>query len=339
MNRVQIIYNTGNATSIARLMERLAESLGGPAHCSLHHYDIKAGYWAKIRHFLTPRPRIWRDTLRAQVLVIHTSVVYSLAQIMLAKLTGAKIVVFMWDIYPDSYIAYRTRKFRTLFRVYAFLERRLLKSADVVLLPSKDYAPVAEKIGIKHPALFPVWPFTEPLRPDTKRKDPDALHIGFAGAVNVLRGLPEAITRLGAIRHTNIVLHIWSADTFDVAALAPMKNLRIIVHGFVDQSALIQQIRGLDAGLACLSAEFDQPAFPSKIISYISSGIPVIYCGPELAAVSAFLEEFGVGVSLPAQGEMNLEAALLAVTTDFPEHQQAALAYLALTDEKLAHFQ
>ena len=319
-------------------MMHLAKALGGPAHCSLHHYDIQAGYWAKIRHFLTPRPRIWRDTLKARVLVIHTSVVYSLAQIILAKLTGTKIVVFVWDIYPESYIAYRTRKFRTLFKVYAFLERRLLKSADVVLLPTTDYVAIAAKIGIKHPVMFPVWPFTETLRPDTARKDPDALHIGFAGAVNVLRGLPEAITRLGAIKHSNIVLHIWSADEFDAADLALTKNLRIEVHGFVDQSALVQEIRGLDAGLACLSTGFNQPAFPSKIISYISSGIPVIYCGPELAAVSSFLDEFGVGVSLPAQGDIDLEAALSAVTTGFAEHQKAALAYLALTDEKLAHF-
>ncbi len=338
MHKIHIVYNTSNTTSIARLMARLAEALGGSAHCSVHSYDIKPGYWAKIKHFLAPRPRIWRDTLRADTLVIHTSVVYSLANIIIAKLAGAKIVVFMWDIYPASYISHRNHKFRTLFKLYGLLERRILKTADVVFLPSQDYAAIATKIGVKRPVIFPVWPFTERLIPDTARKDPDALHIGFAGAVNVLRGLPEAIARLGAVTHTNIVLHVWTADKFDVDALALRENLRIVVHDFVDQATLIQQIRGLDAGLACLSVGFEQPAFPSKIASYISSGIPVIYCGPALAGVSSFLQDFGVGVSLPTQGDIDLEAELSMVTTNFADHQQAALAHLALTDEKLAHF-
>ena len=336
MKKVNILHNTNGAISTAYLLNALVDAIGDSAKCSLHHHDIKPGVWSKIKHFLVPDFSIWRDTARAQVLFIHTTVIFSLTQIIIAKLMRTKIVVIFWDAYPESFVSLGGWKNSVALRVYALLERRILRAADTVLLPSEDYTEHAQKIGLKNYIIMPLWPFSPIASPITVRKDPNALHIGFAGALNPIRGFADAIQSLGAAHAGKIVLHLYSSSKLETDARGLPKNIEIVEHGFVEQSLLVTELRQLDAGLVCLNPSFDLPAFPSKIVSYVSSGIPVIYSGPQSTGISSFLEKHRVGVCLSSSMPGDLENQLLSMKSDFTENQVNALSYLALTEGKLA---
>ena len=334
VKKINVIHNTSSTASSAYLLDTLVDAIGGQTECYLHSYNIKFGAVSKIKHFLIPHLSIWRDTARSNVLLIHTSTIFSLTQVLIAKLTLTKVVVILWDVYPESFISFKKQKHKTIFTIYAALEKSILRAADLVLLPSEDYKEAAQNIGIKKGVIFPLWPFSTIVEPITKRKDPKALHIGFAGSLNPIRGLPDAIQNLGARYLGNITLHLYSSGKFDVTEEELPQNIKVVEHGFIDQNLLVSELRQLDAGLVCLNPSFDQPAFPSKIISYVSSGIPVIYHGPELLGVSSFLERYCVGISLSSSS--NLASEILSVKSNFTENQKKALSYLELTEEKLA---
>lgn len=335
MSKINIIHNANSKTSSAHLLATLVEALEDHADCSLHHYALKPGFWGKIKHFLTPNFRIWRDTYRAQILLIHTSVLFSLTQVLIAKLTRTKIVVIFWDAYPASFLFFGKHKNTALIKLYKRLEERILRAADMVLLPSQDYVAHAQSIGLKHCNIFPLWPFLPTQTPITKRKDPTRLHIGYAGVLNTIRGFPDAVQNLGACYSGSIVLHVFSAEWLDLGSRELPKNIEIVEHGYVDQNLLVSELRQLDAGLVCLHPEFGLPAFPSKIISYITSGLPVIYSGPKLTGVCSFLEENKVGICLASLADRDLENELLLLKADFETHQTRALADLELSLARL----
>jgi len=335
MNKINIIHNLSNNNPAAQLLETLVEVLGDRADCSMHYYALKPGIWCKIKHFLTPNFRIWRDTYRAQTLLIHTSVVFSLTQVLIAKLTGTKVVIIFWDIYPRSALFFGKHKNTVLVRLYQNLEERILQAADLVLLPSQDYVAHAQSIGLEQYEIFPLWPFLPKRAPITKRKDPTRLHIGYAGMLNDIRGIPDAVQMLGACYSGDITLHIFSPERLKLGAQKVPDNIEIAEHGYVDQNLLVTELMQLDAGLVCLHPQFDLPAFPSKIISYITSGLPVIYSGPKSTAIREYLEKNKVGICLSPTKSVDLGKELIGLKANFTESQTCALASLELTKERL----
>lgn len=336
VKKIHIVQNASSTSASAYLLRALAEALDDYASCNLYHYNLKRSKLGKLKHFFIPKLSLWINVAKSQVLIVPTSAIYSLTQVIIAKLTGTKIVIILWDIYPESFLNYKKRKGTFIFRLYSLLEKRALRWADLVLLPSVDYQKSAELIGLNNTNIFPLWPFTDILEPRTERTDSNALHIGFAGTLNPIRGLPHAIDKLGTSYDGPLVLHLFSAERLNISHCDIPKNIKLIQHGFVDQDVLVARLRQLDAGLVCLNPEFDQPAFPSKIVSYIASGIPIIYSGVKSNGISTFLETHHVGISLTDERTINFEKELRLIKSSFAEYQKSALSYLALSEEKIA---
>ena len=257
---------------------------------------------------------------------------------MLAKLLRKRVVAIFWDVYPGSFVGVGRGMNLFAQKLYTFLETGLLKVCDKVLLPSTDYQAHAQSIGLSNTEILPLWPFTVPQKPLTALREPSGdkvLHIGFAGTVNPLRGLPEAILNLARSADCHIHMHLFTATAVEIPSDAQPKNLTLTHHGFINQNVLVETLRTLDAGLVCLSKAYLEPAFPSKIVSNICSGIPIIYSGPKALGLSKFLKRHNVGMTVGNTEHTGLYEAIRSIKHSFTASQKSAITELSLNEDKL----
>lgn len=92
----------------------------------------------------------------------------------------------------------------------------------------------------------------------------------------------------------------------------------------------------MDAGLVCLDPRFTFPAMPSKILAYVTAGLPVVFRGPPAPALRRFLAETGVGISVAEDGAGDLGARIRALRANFAPRQRAFLDATRLEWDRLA---
>lgn len=72
------------------------------------------------------------------------------------------------------------------------------------------------------------------------------------------------------------------------------ENAKLISH--ISSSEFDKLVRSCDAGLIFLDHRFSIPNYPSRLLSYLSAGLPVVAATDKNTDIGEFLEENGVGV-------------------------------------------
>ncbi|MFQ5622075.1 MAG: hypothetical protein ACE5FS_01640 [Paracoccaceae bacterium] len=313
--RVVMIANGTADQTAGRLLARLAAGVRRSGHIFLHFRDLPAGRWAKMRYLLTPDRRLIGGLARCDTVVVHTAAMLSLPAMLTARALRKRVVVFFWDDY--------TARAGGAGRVAGTLERFALKLAHAVAVPSGDYlrAPPVRKAAAV--SVVPLWPSHENMPPHaTLPRQGARMRIVFAGQINALRDIPGAVAELAPRLPEASELHVFSAGRPDIGAGLP-RNFRIIGHRRVAQDSLPRRLSAFDFGLVSLDRGFRGPAFPSKILTYLAAGLPVIYRGPQLDAVVELLERRQLGVVLRAGETSDLTSRLTALAAGFASARAA----------------
>ncbi len=339
--RVLIVNSTDSGTSSGQLLEQLgiAINASGQATAQILHLGVRKGWHRRLRAILLPSLARLRAIWSADIIVVHTSVLFFAAEILGARLLGKRVKSIFWDSYPASFTVLKPISLRTrLLCPYRLCEAELLRLCHQVLLPNSDYDRAVASMGVMHTAYLPLWPTVARTMPDRDqcRHSDGAIHVAFTGAANPIRGLQNAINILLQHTQTPIVLHLYGRQFPQLETDRGPGKITIRHHGFVAPDILATQISKMDAGLVSLHPEFDLPAFPSKIVSYISTGLPILYVGPQQPALQHFLESTNIGLVARSEIVANLGAALLAIRQTLIPAQAKALNELDLTEEKIA---
>lgn len=87
----------------------------------------------------------------------------------------------------------------------------------------------------------------------------------------------------------------------------------IYFSGYMQQSKLNAHLHLFEAGLAPIQRDVERFAFPSKIIGYLSQGLPVISFSSENSSIAVLCSEneFGINSTLPIDGSMDKFKAIL----------------------------
>lgn len=339
--RVLIVNSTDARTSSGQLLDQLgiAINASGQATAQVLHLGVRRGWHRRLRAILLPSLVRLRAIWSADVVVVHTSVLFFAVEILGARLLGKRVKSIFWDSYPASFTVLKPPSVRArLLCLYRFCESSLLRSCHQVLLPSPDYDCNVKSMGVTNTAYLPLWPIVAPTIPDRDqpRQSDGALHIVFTGAANPIRGLQNAIDILGQNTQTPIVLHLFGRQFPQLETDRGPGTITIRHHGFVEPDIIGTQISQMDAGLVSLHPDFDLPAFPSKIVSYISTGLPILYIGPQQLALQHFLESTKIGLVANSETIANLDADLSAIRHTLTLAQAKALKELNLTEDKIA---
>ena len=340
--RILLLANGEAASGPGRRLGALGAFLADRHTVSVRCRDLPADGFARPLSLLEPDAGTIGDLIRCGTLVIHAPVALSALPAAVARLTGKRLVVVVWEIRSDALRTPGGRLGRLTRRIHDWIERRIYAAAHKVLVPSADFAAsplLAPCAG--RTLVMPVWPGAgeRMLAPAPPRADDGTLRLAYSGPVDRMRNLAQTARILTKVQPRPITLDVCSPDPFPMAHDGPIPTrVTVAHHGDVPAPERPARVRAADAGLVSLSPDLKHPAMPAEIVSFVLAGVPVVYAGPAAPALREMLERFGVGICLErdAEGETDLHARLAAIRADFGPRQRAFLDAVRLDWTRLS---
>jgi hypothetical protein len=134
------------------------------------------------------------------------------------------------------------------------------------------------------------------------------LRLAFVGTILVEKEFNLFVNYLRLMRDQNIqmTLEFWSAHSYAKADW--FENDWMIQHGHIPRHLLTKEISNCDFGVICMpldsdSARYSYYSFPTKFITYISSGITPIILGSRQSAVMQMAESYDIGIRLISENK------------------------------------
>ncbi|WP_224199420.1 MULTISPECIES: glycosyltransferase [Pacificimonas] len=270
---------------------------------------------------------------RHAMVLSHSAAAFSLPTLLAAKLTGRPIILVIWDIYPES-LGWASRH-RLLSWCLSKLENAAYALSDLVLVNSEDYLQHVRRKGAGNVRVVPMWTVEEP-RPalGQPRRPSDPLRLAWAGQINPLRDLPSTVRQVLDSCRGEVELHLFTSSDIPPALVQLAQaegRLTLKERGFLPLEKLYSELGRLDFGLVSIDPRFDMPFFPSKTMSYLLAGIPVLFEGPRTPALDRLFDADGIGLRVDEVTEERLSALHQA----FPERRRR---YLERVETEVADF-
>jgi colanic acid biosynthesis glycosyl transferase WcaI len=243
---------------------------------------------------------------------------------------GARFVFWLQDIYSEAIGRIVPQKFPVLGHLvaawYRHLEFRMLRDSDHVVPITADFVPIISRKGVR-PAKITVvdnWaPLEElPLYPrdnDWAREHMpgDGLRIVYSGTLgykhnpdlllDLARGVPGAAVH---VYSEGAVAEKLARD----AAEAGLTNLAL--HPWVPFEHLPKMLSGADLFVVVIEPEAGVYSVPSKVLSYLAIGRPIIASMPLNNAAARLIEDNRAGFVQPPGREDELVRKANALASD-----------------------
>lgn len=322
------IYGNGTVQDgTGRLLSSLASELGELGiDVTFRLRGAPRGVLPKIKWMLSGIARDAGHLRGADVIIVHTALSLNIPLLLLAQLMKRPVVGFAWDVYPESTRAAGKLTNPAVLALYGIAERLGYLLCDVLLVPSDDYIPHLPGRAAKKSLAFPMWVTDFPRALNALPPAGTYTKLAFAGQINSIRGIGGAVGELlSAYPEHEFHLSVYSADPLpdDLVELERQSERLVVRHGgYLSPDDLRKELASQDFGLVALDPAFALPAFPSKIMTYIAVGIPVLYSGPSFPGIIQFFQQSRLGARV-VQGKVpDLEALRL----DYPHARQKYLS-------------
>lgn len=245
----------------------------------------------------------FRAFRRADVVMAATTppVVVALVCSLLARAAGARFVYHKQDVWPEVLAFQRGDRqgpvLRSLRRIDAGTESR----SDAVVVLSGDMAKTVEARGTSPSRIrvinnFDPWPLgveCSGFQPD------DTLDVVFAGNLGNFQGV-EALADLVEVTSTNprIRWHFFGDGVLRpmVEELAARGGVDYYGHRSPEEVASFVATRA-DLGVVSLNSGVIRAAYPSKTMTYLRNGCPLLALVEDDTELSVMVSDRGIGVA------------------------------------------
>jgi glycosyltransferase involved in cell wall biosynthesis len=279
--------------------------------------------------------------------------------IFLKWIKGAKLVIWVQDLWPESLEATGFVRNRKLLKLVEILVRWIYRHADLILVQSEAFvAPVAALAEHGKISYYPnsadnvFFQDTQHQQPSAVAGLRDGFSIVFAGNLGTAQSVETIIAAAALLQnqpHIRLVL-VGNGSRADwlSAEIARLKLQNVIMAGQHPLDAMPAILRQAGALLVSLR---DEPIFrqtvPSKLQAYLAMGRPIIAClNGEGARI---VTQAQAGIACAADNAPALAAAILEMSrlgeaereqlgqnglTYFKQHFDSAM----LTQNLITHF-
>lgn len=204
--------------------------------------------------------------------------------------SSAKLVTVVYDIYPDVAINSEALRSQTLIRVARAVEQASYRVSDRIVVLSHGFRSrlVVRGVPAAKISVIPVWLRDNEIQP-TPRMNPWRESLGiaesqfvvlYAGTLGVASGasvIVDAARRLNGSEHV-LFLVVGNgqekARMQELAAQYKLENLRFLPFQPRAQLANVQATA--DLALVTLGKGMGHSSVPSKVISYLAAGRPIL---------------------------------------------------------------
>jgi len=325
---------TPNQTT-TQLLRGLATRIERVMRCEVRLRNLPPGKFAKFVSALRSEWGNLKALRHHKMVMTHSAALFSLPTLIAAKLSGKTTVIIVWDIYPESFGWSGLRA--PLAWLAMLFENLALTLADLVIINSEDYLPFVRQKGAETIQVTPMW--TQGALPLNliQLRASTTLKIAWAGQINSLRDLTGTMRNLLAHYIDPVELHLFSPD-------GPPPNLYLLERGndqfyiekrgFLPLADLSIALSKLDFGLVSIDPAFPLPVFPSKIMTYLLAGIPVLFEGPRTPTFDRLFSDRGIGLHIEMLETTDIEE----FRRKFPQRRRAYLDWveqetIALADQ------
>jgi len=263
------------------------------------------------------------------VLVYSPPLFLGLSAMVLRILKRVPFVFNVHDLFPQTAIDLGMLKNPFLIRLFHNLEKYLYQKADWITVHSsgnRDWV-VAHGGNNVRSVVMPIWMDVNKLKPGPRnniwrhRQGLDnktvVLFAGTLGFNQDVEIILKAACRLRNHQDLEFVIigdGAQKVEMMDKSRQMELVNIRWLDWQPRDEFHLVMHTA--DIALATLKEEVSTPVVPSKILSAMSAGCPVITCMPMEGDAPKLVMEANSGIALPPGDDAKLSEAILRLRND-----------------------
>jgi len=250
---------------------------------------------------------------RPDVVVVETDPpLLCLLGALLRRCYGAKLVVYLQDIYPDiaialgklpdGRIAQRLRKL--MFGIY--------RRADRVVVLSRDMEQLLIRSGVAQQKIscIPNWVDTAHIVPQKKQNAFRAEHaldgelvIMYSGNMGLCQRLDDVLAAADRLRDRDDVLFVLIGDGASRASLEQtarrlaLPNVRFLPYQ--PRQRLAESLSAADLHVIPLDPRITSCLMPSKLYPVLASGSPLLAVAPDDCELAELTRQHDIGTVIP----------------------------------------
>lgn len=331
-------------------VHRVARPIVGP-------HGLARRAWAYGRYYLGARAALRRIVQPGDIVVAKTDPpLLSVALASLAKSRGAKLVIWLQDLFPEVAEQYGIPGMGGALGAYLRRKRdHSLGLADaVVAIGEKMSARLSESRSVAPERLRVVhnWADGHSLMPLPHPQNElrarwelgDKFVVGYSGNLGRVHEFDTLLGAASRLRgEAGIIFLVVGAgprlaQVRERVAAGNLSNIRF--QPLQERESLLQSLNAADIHLSILRPEFEGLVVPSKLYGIMAVGRPAIFVGDPAGETAAILNSAGAGVSVAAGDDEGLARAILRLR-DFPAERarlgaNARKAFEASYDMRIA---
>jgi len=272
---------------------------------------------AIAKHILLRRRRNRYDMVMAStmppVLVAATARTCS-------RLRGGGFVYHMMDIYPEIALTSGMAKRGLLMRWLAAVDRRNCARASKVVVLCEDMRDALAARGLDTGNVvllnnFQLESFDgEGSMPSGLEKPEGSFRLLFAGNIGRFQGLENMIAAMALLDDLPELRLDLLGDGAGRAALEELAGerlgKRIFFHGYQPLENAIHVIATADLGLIALNPGIFRLAYPSKTMTYLGVGAPLLLVIESASELARMVEREAIGYHAPQEAPQALAAVI-----------------------------
>ncbi|WP_419308209.1 glycosyltransferase family 4 protein [Chromohalobacter israelensis] len=254
---------------------------------------------------------LWKAfTRKYDVIMISTAppVLGGAAAALASKLTGARFIYHCMDIHPE--VGKVSGEFANplVFSVLSKLDQWACRQAAPVVVLSQDMAntlrerPDGKKLSLRVLNNFSL-PAERPMPNELPFDWPtEAFTVLFAGNVGRFQGLDTVVEAMGELRHRDDIAFVMMGEGVAKSALqerAVELGARIQFVGHQPVEVAKAAMQRADAGFVSLTADIYRYAYPSKTMTYLEQGCPLIVAVEPESELASEVITGGYGYAIP----------------------------------------
>lgn len=284
---------------------------------------------------------------RFDVVMVSTAppIVVGLAAALAVKMRGASFIYHCMDIHPE--IGAISGEFRNpiIFRVLRALDTFSCNLAKKVIVLSTDMKKsVEQRPGFKRDNITVLNNFSMPDHDDTTSVDAGLLkakgkfRVLFAGNLGRFQGLEVFVDAM------RLLSHIPDMELTFLGEGKALQSLRQRAHNLDNVTFLPHQpvsvarevMRDADLGIVSLNKDIYKYAFPSKTMTYLAEGCPLLVSVEKESELMSFIVENDVGVCADIGSPQSIAEAVEYVFRDKARHDEMKKAAKRLSENLFA---
>jgi glycosyltransferase involved in cell wall biosynthesis len=271
---------------------------------------------------------------RYDVVMISTSppIVAGLAAGLAARLRGASFVYHCQDLHPEVALHSRLLRRGLVYRLLLWLDSGNCRRASKVVVLSDDMKMTLRERGIAVDGRievvnnFALNGDSEPAVPEELEKSPGTFRIMFAGNIGRFQRLEQLIDIAQVLSHDRRVEFVFLGDGAAKKQLMTqaeaMLGSTVKFVGHVPIDVVGQALSTADLCVVSLSPEIYRVAYPSKTMSYLCAGKPLLVFVEENSELARLVQAEAVGVVASGKSAATVAEAILELM-DHPEQLRA----------------